>query len=80
LPPFISFSTSYPELRNFWNAIQNSLDDLLTLAAINEQELRAEIAHGAISLGRSFFGALPEFFRGWAESAFCPDDADRVFV
>jgi len=26
---------------------------------------------------RSFFGAMPEFFRGWAKSAFCPDDADR---
>src|SRR5437870_12667782 len=26
---------------------------------------------------RRFFGALPEFFRGWAESAFCRDDADR---
>src|SRR6202040_4094367 len=26
---------------------------------------------------RSFFGALPEFFRGWAESAFWSDDADR---
>ena len=26
---------------------------------------------------RRFFGALPEFLRGGAESAFCPDDADR---
>jgi hypothetical protein len=25
---------------------------------------------------RRFFGALPEFFCGWAESAFCSDDAD----
>src|ERR1700737_1252593 len=26
---------------------------------------------------RRLLGALPEFFRGWAESAFCPDDAHR---
>ena len=26
---------------------------------------------------RGFFRALPEFLRGWAESAFCRDDADR---
>src|SRR5437016_10566465 len=29
---------------------------------------------------RRFFGALPEFFRGWAESAFCRDDADRKWL
>src|SRR6266513_1763538 len=26
---------------------------------------------------RRFLRALPEFIRGWAESAFCRDDADR---
>jgi hypothetical protein len=29
---------------------------------------------------RRFFRALPEFFRGWAESAFCRDDADRKWL
>src|SRR5882757_9994441 len=29
---------------------------------------------------RSFLRALPEFFRGWAEPAFCPDDADRKWL
>jgi hypothetical protein len=35
LPPFISFSTSYPELGNFGTRYKNSLDCPLTLAAMN---------------------------------------------
>src|SRR5580765_407310 len=29
---------------------------------------------------RRFFGAVPEFFRGWADSAFCRDDTDRKWL
>src|SRR5258705_6248989 len=29
---------------------------------------------------RSFFGALPEFFRGWAKFSFSRDDADRKWL
>ena len=65
LRPFISFSTSYPELRNF-GALQKLRD---SLGSIYRSFRRYRVSR-----------ALPEFFRGWAESAFCRDDADRKWL
>ena len=50
-------------------------------STIRDQGLKGEWRFGHCrtltnGAGR-FFCALPEFFRGWAESAFCPGDADR---
>src|SRR4051812_40323892 len=41
-----------------------------------EGKLFLEATRGILERG-GFFGALPEFFRGWAESALWRDDADR---